>query len=325
MPKLRNATACRRALEKADEWLIARLETGAWADSSSSLGAYRKVPYLFVTSGRVEDARRMFEWVAENRCKEGASVPPGSRASFCVCEKAWVAMAAHLSGRHGIGFALADSLTSRQGQALGGVYDLDAQGRRRTVADVRATACAGLAFLACGRLPQARAAGHFLVRAVEEQTDEKRFHVCLDDRGLPVRQFPKEAAASYVIVRARRRTRMSYLGMPMIFLSRLHRATGEEDWLNAAMDYFVIAEQYSDDAWAGPDSGSLGWGTASLYGITRRRVYYDASERVAQVWVDTQKSDGSWGGNGGSGADADKVAVTTDGALCLLGSLGEAQ
>ena len=81
MPKLRNATACRRALEKADEWLIARLDTGAWADSSPSLGAYHKVPYLFVASGRVEDARPMFEWIAENHGK-GDFLPPRPRRSL---------------------------------------------------------------------------------------------------------------------------------------------------------------------------------------------------------------------------------------------------
>jgi len=332
MPRLRNANACRRAVRQALEWLGPQFGNDEeWAARPHPLAAYHKVPYLLAATGHVEECRRALIWIKANLFtgdgdflaapkQEDKTVPPAHAR-----DKAWVALAAQVSGCFDIARPAATFLADQQGASTGGVYDLDADGNRAAGADVRTTASAGLVFLSCGLLEQARRAGHFLTRAVQAQSDENRFYVRLDSRGDPIRKFRKAEAAAHVVARARGRTRVSYLGIPMVCLARLHLATGEAEWLEAAMDYFAFGTQYREEAWTGERSGPLGWGAAMLYGITRRRLYYDAADRVAQAWIQCQRPDGSWRPRTRSQHLSAAITRTAEAALCLLESLREAQ
>jgi len=330
MPRLRNANACRRATQQALTWLNGRFDSDEeWAARPYPLVTYHKVPYLFGIAGCVEECRRALLWIKGNLltaegdllaapAEEGKTVQPAR-----VREKAWVALAAHLAGRFDVAAPVAAFLAKQQGQATGGVYNLDARGELRTSANVRTTACAGLVFVTSGLIKQARAAGSFVARAIRNQPEQKRFHVRLDTRGRLVRKFPKSEAAIHVVARARGQTELSFLGIPMVFLSKLYLATGENAWLEAAMAYYDFAGRYSAEARIGADSGTFGWGAAALYGITRRRFYYDTSEEMTQAWIDRQQPDGSW-----QPQDPDlptTIATTAEGALSLLESIREAQ
>lgn len=330
MPRLRNANACRNATRQALEWLNQHFGNDEqWAACRYPLTTYHKLPYLFAVAGCVEECSRALTWINANLRTPASDLlaAPAEEGKPClparIWEKAWVAMAAHLSGRFDMARPAVEVLARHQGQTTGGVYGVDTQARRRTSANVRTTASAGLAFLLSGLTKQARGAGRFLTQALQSQPEEKRFHTCLDIRGRPIRKYPKSEAAHYVMARARNRTALSFLGMPMVFLSKLHLATGEDEWLETAMDYYVSAEQYSGEARLGEDSGSFGWGAAALYRITRRRFYYDTSEQVAQAWIDRQQPDGSWQSPGANLPAA--IARTTEAALCLLESIREAQ
>jgi hypothetical protein len=120
----------------------------------------------------------------------------------------------------------------------------------------------------------------------------------------------------------RRKQQLSYLAGPVVFLCRLHLATGEMEWLDAAMDYFLFTDRLRDEALAGEDSATLAWAAATLYGITRRRVCYDAAEKIAQGLIQQQRADGSWP----VGRDeAASLALTIQNTLCLVETLREAQ
>jgi len=332
MPRLRNAQACLDAAARGLEWLVGRLggETGDLA--AYPLSACCKAPYLFTIGGRLEEGRRAVLWVnaslfsAEGEllaapASQGGPLPEPAP----VGEKAWLALAAHLSGRFDTSFRLARLLADQQGAATGGVYELNGHGARAGWSDVRSTAAAGLAFLTCGLLSNARAAGRFLTRAVQCQDDERAFHVRLDTAGRPITSYSAESAAGYVVTRERGRTRVSFLGLPVILLARLHLATGEAEWLEAAMDYFAVAERFGEQACTGEESGPLCWGAAALYGITRRRVYYEAAERIAQAWVQRQKRDGRWVPRHAKFVDADVLSLTAEAAISLMESVREAQ
>ena len=332
MPRLCSANACRRAVQQALDWL--ELQFGnddEWAADPYPLVAYHKVPYLLAVTGHVEECRRALAWIKANLFMPDGDflVAPSQNGTLVLRaharDKAWVILAAQVSGCFDMARPAAEFLIGQQGAATGGMYDLDAGGHHSESADVRATACAGLVFLACGLLDAARRAGHFVTRAVQLQSDEKRFYTRLDLRGNPIRKFSKADAAAYVIARARGRTRVSYLGIPMVFLAKLHLAAGEREWLEAAMDYFAFAQRYDEAAWTGERSGPLGWGAAMLYGITRRRLYYDAADRVAQAWIRRQKPDGSWSPRGSSPESNAAITRTAEATLCLLESLREAQ
>jgi len=329
MPRLRNAKACCAAARKALEWLNPHFEKrDEWAAQAHPLVTYHKVPQLFAVAGRVEECSRALTWIKANLATPEGDLlssptsegrPP---ASARVREKAWVALAACISGRYDLALPIAAFLAKQQGAATGGVYDRSPD-RYRANANVRTTACAGLVFLAAGMTREARSAGRFLTTVMERQPDDKRFFTRLDNQGKLVLSFPKSEARLYALARARGRTEISLLGVPAVFLAKLHRATGEEKWLESAMDYYAFAEQYGVQACTGDDGGAFGWSAAALYGITRRRFYYDMAEQAAQAWVDRQKADGSWLPRSNELPAA--IAMTAEAALCLIESIREAQ
>ncbi len=321
MPRLRNAAACCKAVNAAMNWLDEKSkEQETWPAPEQPLSVFHKLPSLYFGCGRTEHGRRLLMWTKTNLMlpngdflsapapREGAAPAPAP-----VREKAWLGLAAHVTARYDISLPAARFLASQQGPTSGAVYDVDPSGAREETADVRSAACAGLLFQAASLDFNARMAGKFLLRAVELQADQEVFFVRMDAHGL----------ASASALRAKRRTQqLSYLAGPVIFLCRLHLATGETEWLDAAMDYFLFTERLRDEALVGEESATLAWAAAALYGITRRRVCYDAAEKIAQGLIQQQRSDGSWR----VGRDeAAGLALTIQNALCLVEALREAQ
>ena len=332
MPRLRNANVCCSAVENALKWLSPHFgDEEAWAAGPHPLVTYHKFPYLLSVTGHAEECQRALIWVKEHLLAEDGDFsvsPDGGKEGPVrarVRGKAWVVMAAQHTGRFDISRPAADFIASQQGMATGGVYDMDPAGNRKPFADVRTTACAGLVFLSVGMLKRARAAGRFLCRAMELQAEEKAFHVRMDSQSRPVRTFPRAEASQYTVARVRGRTQLSFLGIPIVFLGKLFLATGESEWMDSAVNYFTLAEGYSKEAWAGEDSGPVGWGAATLYAITRRRLYYDACERVTQEWIRIQRPDGSWLPRGKAVDEDGTIALTAEAALCLFESVREAQ
>jgi len=332
MPRLRNANACCRAVQQGLEWLGPHFGNDEeWAARPHALVAYHKVPYLLASTGHVEECRRALAWINTNLVTpEGDfnSTPAPTDEAFEPAQaryKAWIILAAQISSCYDIATPGVRFLAGQQGASTGGIYDLDTNRQRSESADVRTTASAGLAFLSCGMTEAAHKCGRFLTCALQTQSDENRFYIRLDARGILIRKFPKSQTDSHVVMRARGKTRVGFLGIPMVFLAKLHLATREDQWLESAMDYFAFAQQYDESAWTGERSGPLGWGAAALYGITRRRLYYDAADRVAQAWIRRQRPNGSWRPQGGDPDSSVALTRTAETAICLLESLREAQ
>ena len=148
MPQLRNAAACRRAVNEALAWLKAQCGSEqAWMARSQPLQAYHKVPYLLAAGGGSEECRQALIWIQANLLTpEGdlLAAPPRegqpSGPVGAVREKAWIALAAQISGRFDISLPLVRILASQQGNVTGGVYDVEANGRRAETAEVRTLA-----------------------------------------------------------------------------------------------------------------------------------------------------------------------------------------
>ena len=311
------------------EWIEPQFgQEDHWLAQPHPLLTYHKVPYLMAARGRQEECRRSLTWIKANLMTpegdfHGAPAEDGKAAQAAfVREKCWVAMAAQISGRYDISMPAAHYLASCQGGSTGGVYNVDATGAREEAADVRATASAGAVFVATGCLCQARLAGRFLARAIQLQSEQHRFFVRMDDLGRTVNKVPRAHAAADTVVKPTRGAQLSYLAMPIIFLVRLQMATGETEWLEAAMDYYAFTDQFREEALHGDDSAAMAWAAGMLYGATRRRVYYDAAEKVCERWLDCQKNDGSWRKSKDTAA---AIALTSQTAVSLFEALREAQ
>ena len=330
MPRLRNATACLKAVERAIHWLQRRAGDGpAWGCDALPLSVWHKLPLLLANSGRLEGCRGVLshardallrpDGVLRSRPVEGGEEPPAAATE----DQAWLALGAHHCGRFGISYPVCRCLMRLQGVNTGGVYDPSSEGKPGA-ADIRTTAAVGLLFLQMGRAVEARRAGRFVTEAVVSQIEEKRFFLRLDTQGRPIRKFEKGDTGRHVLSTAQGRATLSHLGVPIVFLTRLHLATGEQEWVEAAMDTFIVAENQGRECWTGPDAGALVWGAAALYDLTRRRHYYDAAEAIAQSQINDLGEDGAW--RNGSRPDPETIVHDTiEAAACLTAAVREAQ
>jgi hypothetical protein len=328
MPKLRNAQSYARTADKACAWLKTQFDDSKTSPCDiAPLKAYQKVPFLFAASGLQDEARNLLSHVKNELLDDtlGLLTAPAKQGGIPapVSEQAWIATAAQVTGRFCLSRKIIDGLLLHQGPRTGGFYDV-VDGARKTTADVRTTACAALALLYAGRYDAARLAGGFLAAAVQQQTESERFFVRLDSMARVVTHIPKGESADYVIGRAKGRVEFSFLGLPIIFLTKLYLATEESEWLEAAMDYFVIAENYGREIWTGLDIGTLGWGAAALYDITRRRFYYDAADGIALSLNEQFTQDGRWPARPATDIPA-TIWATAEGALTLMEAAREAQ
>ena len=106
MPRLRNATACLRAADKAFGWLQSRLENeNEWRDDAAQpLTAYHKAPQLFLLTGHLEASRTALKWVKDNLLtSEGKLLRRPAAENVApeyadTREMAWIALSAHGSG-----------------------------------------------------------------------------------------------------------------------------------------------------------------------------------------------------------------------------------
>lgn len=332
MPRLRNADACHEASAKGLAWLQGRCgTTEEWTAFPHPLYTYHKVPCLMALSGMQEHCRRALLWIREKLMLPDGDIlaapvtgeeTPKHAMTF---EKAWIAIAAQMTGRFDLSFAIARFLAAHQGGSTGAVYDLDPKGKTEPSAHVPVTATAGQLFLYCGMLNEARLAGRFLSKVLEMQPEGDKFYVRIYDDGKLVTKFPRADAAGYVVSANNSKTSLGNVSVPAVFLCQLHVATGESVWREAALDYYTYAEACAPDSTVLEDGASLAWAAAWLYNITRRRVYYDAAGQITQSWIDLQKPDGSWTAKGKSRDDGATIALTARSALYLTETAREAQ
>jgi hypothetical protein len=282
-------------------------------------------------SGMQEHCRRALLWIREKLLLPDGDLlaAPVARGEAPVhamtFEKAWIAIAAQMTGRFDLSFAIARFLAAHQGGSTGAVYDLDPKGQSEPSAHVPVTATAGQLFLYCGMVNEARLAGRFLSRMLEMQPEADRFYVRIYDDGKLATKFARGESAKHVVTASQAKAALGAVAVPAVFLCQLHVATGEAQWREAALDYYTFAEACAPDPSSLEDGSSLAWAAAWLYNITRRRVYYDAAEKVTQGWIDQQKPDGSWTAKGKARDDAATIALTARTALYLTETAREAQ
>ena len=307
MPTLRNASECDAAARRGTEWVLSqRLPEGAFRSETAEDGkerrlrAYDKAPVLFCRSGHGEVAARCLHWLSQNlmvvpgcfRDDETDSVDDALLRD--VEMNSWICRGAHICGRYDLSSAGGEHVASCQGKDVGGVYNRRQNGARCATHGVESAASAGSLFLFLGKTRLARRAGSFLIRALEKQPQPKKFFVRFDGEANPVTEFPEALAALYRVDSSLPGQRYGALGMPAVLLANLAQATGESDFLKGAKEYFRLAEGCAPDVLETLASANVGWAAAALYGITRQRRYYEATEKVAGTLVAAQDAEGRW-------------------------------
>ena len=347
MPRLRNAEECAAAALKGKDWVLSQaLEDGSFRSAGgaeaagdgqeSSLWAYHKAPVLFCRSGDGDQAARLLHWMSRRLMPatglfRGTEEDGEDEALLQHADmNAWVCRGAHLCARYDLSFAGCAYLAACQGKEVGGVYNRRRDGSRCATHDVVSAASAGLAFLCLGRMAEARRAGAFLIRALENQPAPKRFYVRFDGEAKPATEFPESLAQLYVVDGTQTGQQYGFLGVPAVLLARLARATGETEFLEGAKEYFRLAEGCAADLFGTLACGKVGWAGAVLYAMTRRRRYYEAAEKAAVFLVAAQDAEGRWFDRsacetGDAQSQADSLSLTSEMSVLLFECLSEIQ
>lgn len=92
------------------------------------------------------------------------------------------------------------------------------------------------------------------------------------------------------------------LGRAAAFLGACFEATGDDAALAAAVELHDLVAALGDDVWDRPQNAPVGYGAATLYGITGEVAFLATVERIADMLCETQSAAGEWG-------DADTTAA----------------
>jgi hypothetical protein len=170
--------------------------------------------------------------------------------------------------------------------------------------DSSSTSAAGLAFLSCGRLAEARKAGDFLLRLLDIQPHPNEFFFsCMTPDGTLHTDVMKsenqwdEGSRKQKCLSARSDAlnELTWLiGKPNKFLTRLYTATGESKYLEGAKTCFEFFHKLDERAWTNYASCKTMWSGAELYRITGDRRYADTATRLLDFYCKTQSPTGTW-------------------------------
>ena len=262
------------------------------------LACYKAV-LAVALNGRLRAAKHLAAWIVKHLATgdgqlRGAESLGMFHDRFHTYTQTWIAQGLVRAGAYGEAQKLAAWLVSQQDEEIGGFRSLGP--KEGTIQfDTLCTGMAGLACLAAGRLDEARLAGDFLVRFVDQQpADGKTFHSSADATGRPLTVFPDETKALYLVDTSQPGQLYFFYGTPAVFLAQLHELTGEPRHLETAIQLIDLWQSCGAPAYQSMASGKSGCAAAHLYRITGDARFRTMALGVAEYLLSIQGDDGAW-------------------------------
>ena len=174
----------------------------------------------------------------------------------------------------------------------------------KNLMDSSSTSSAGMAFLTCGQIAQARRAGDFILRVLELQPEpEKYFFSCMRLDGALHRDVfdsedqwdPEGRKQKCLSAEADGAAELTWLiGKPTKFLTRLYTATGDTRYLDGARTAFDFFHKLHENAWTNYASCKTMWAGAELYRLTGEEHFAQTALRILDFYCESQSASGSW-------------------------------
>jgi len=278
------------AAHRAAEWLIAQQNPdGSFISPELQADVYHKAPYALAITGHALEAERLLGWMKTNDLAEDGRLrhfDPG----LALYKTSWVCQGAFRTGR----FDLARPVLSyilRCQAPCGGFFQV-VEGN--AYVEPVCTAWAGLSAIYGGRLDVAEGAARCLMAMTDRQPDASRFCFWMTPDGrLVTPDAPLPGGAPFVD--ARQPEQPYYCpGIASLFLGRMYRASGQGEYVDAAMRLFEFSLGCADDAYAYTTAAKSGVAAALLYTITGDRRAQAAACRLADYLVREQHPEGWW-------------------------------
>ena len=308
----------RLACRKGTDWLL------RWMNADGSVGPveerlfYYRLPWTLTLMGEITAASRILDWICTHMFTpegafEGLS-PQGLFASrYGSYPLACLLVGATLQQRHDIVYPATNRLLSWQDSESGGFYNTlpDVDGEQ----DLFPTAQGGMALIQVGRIEAALSAGNWFQRVWEAQPDVQSKLYAVYGSSRLVTDFPEDQAQDYVTLKDKPWQYHYNGGIAAAFLTKLHQATGNSDWLDLARNYQAFSTTTDECQFQSMQMCKSGWGSGLLYTVTREAIHRDWTFRMGDWFVEHQFDDGRWENTkywNPNPALADNIELTTE-------------
>jgi len=285
-------------IDKAVLWLLSQQKPDG--SIGSEVPAFYKLPAALEISGHSIEAQRLVNWMRDNFfTKDGdfkveRYVKPYVESRFHIYHNHWIVIGTQRLGRFDISHRAINFILNYQDPKLGGFF-YERPGPEGGEEDILTTSFCGLACLYTGRLQNAVKAGNFLRMIADAQPDVKNnLYVNYHSKQGLVTEFPDEEAPVYTVATGKPEQLYYYAGVAVAFLAKLYGATGKDEYLDLARQYFDFATSCYCDVLCFPASGKLGWGAAYLYEVTSEEKHKHVAESLLDYFFKTQSQNGSW-------------------------------
>ena len=293
-------SAYRRSCRQGTDWLLNHTNPDGSIGPAYSRLYYYRVPWTFALVGEIVAANRSLDWISQHMfTPEGAfqGVSPlgvfetryGSYPVACLV------VGATLLERFDISRRGAEHLKTWQDPQSGGFYNSLGDHPKACEQEIFPASQGGMSFLMVGMLDEARKAGVWLRQLWDLQPDvaHRLYHVYSPAKGL-VKDFPPDQQALYVTLKNDPWQHHFNGGIAAAFLTKLHLATGESEWLDLARKYEEFSMTTDECQFESMQTCKSGWGSGLLYVVTREEAYRRWTVRLGDWFVGLQKGDGHW-------------------------------
>lgn len=318
----------RRSLDRGVAWLEQQLAPdGSFADSEADLVSYYKSLIVFPVCGRHESAERCREFLRGHFLNPDGDLSSGDRKTgleprarnLANYMDSWVALGAWLFEDFALAEKVAEHLVESQSPRHGGILTGPRRWSGEPRYDLATTASCGHAFLFCGRHDAARAAGEFLLEALDRQPAPDRgpadrpegLVLAFDADWRPVEAPTDEERMYYHFDPSRSGERIWIPAIVAAFLCELYEVTGERRHLDAAERYFRFIEYTPEYREGRLANGKAGWSAGLLARTTGREEYRAVLRLIARRVLERQAENGEFqphdtpSGDGGGPQGAD--------------------
>lgn len=279
------------------------LENGQYSEVLEDIAFYYKHPLMWDLLGEKAKANLVLNHIQAHYFREDGDFFPKEGSTkkskneayqeFYTYTNGWIVRAAQQCGRADIASPGLAYLSTFFDARTGGFYThlpgVDG------ITDVITTAHLGLIHLEGKKLSKACAAGDYLVQTLTEQPDlAAGFYLRRDASGKSVLEFPSDAAAIFIVDKAKPEQLYFMIAYPIAYLAKLYEATNEKKYLNAAHAYAAFALACNESVFHCEFSHKLAWGLAELYKIDPKPTYLEAINKITHYFISEQGTDGLW-------------------------------
>ena len=298
----------KQARDQGARYLLAQLhDDGRFGDSQRGLWDYYKVPAALQVAGYSAAAGRLCHWIRRKGLLPNGDFGPRPAAADPALDygysyfNTWVILGAQRLGQFDLAHRGMDFLIESWDAESGGFYSHPTRRDAHTKQDLWVVAGAGIAATYTARMEQALGVGRWMRRLMDLQPDYpnylystySRAHGLFTDPDLD--PDPGDGPIRYVMHKDAQEDQFFFHpGIAGGFLTRLYKASGDDHWLDLAVEYMRFAEGAGDFLFGLPRSGKVGWAAAELYTLTGETKYRDMAIRVGDMLIDLQREDGCW-------------------------------